>query len=149
MLLPLVGLAPPPGTAEIGGLIVAIRFFGGLAYGLYVVPFNIVTYEIGDEHEANTGRAAQGLVASFMFMGLQLGSGAVALIAGSFLGIIDFPVGLPVEQMPADKITALAQFVLALVVIAGAAMAWLVGTFRIDAAKVARVRHATDSLDKS
>lgn len=140
ILLPLVGLAPPPATAAIGAFIFAIRFLGGLAYGLYVVPFNIVTYEIGDEHQASTGEPAQGLVASFMFMGLQLGGGAVALLAGSFLGLIDFPAGMPVERMPADKVTALALFVLTLIVLAGGAMAWLVGTFRIDRAKVAAVR---------
>jgi glycoside/pentoside/hexuronide:cation symporter, GPH family len=140
IVLPLGGLAPAAGTAAIGALIVALRFLGGLAYGLYVVPFNVVTYEIGDEHEHNTGRPAQGTVASFMFIGLQLGSGAVALLAGSFLGLIQFPVGLPVEAMPQAKVQALALFVLALIVFAGGAMAWLVGTFRIDAAKVEAIR---------
>lgn len=140
VLLPLGGLAPAAGTAAIGALIAALRFLGGLAYGLYVVPFNVITYEIGDEHTYDTGRPAQGLVASFMFIGLQLGSGAVALLAGSFLGVIDFPVGLPVEAMPKDKVDALAWFVLALVTLAGGAMAWLVSTFRISRAKVDALR---------
>lgn len=142
VLLPLGGLAPAAGTAAIGALIAALRFLGGLAYGLYVVPFNVITYEIGDEHTYDTGRPAQGLVASFMFIGLQLGSGAVALLAGSFLGVIDFPVGLPVEAMPKDKVDALAWFVLALVTLAGGAMAWLVSTFRINRAKVDALRTA-------
>ncbi|MFD1612323.1 MFS transporter [Sphingomonas tabacisoli] len=140
ILLPLAGFAPPPATTALGAWVFVIRFFGGLAYGLYVVPFNIVTYDIGDEHRADTGKPAQGLVASFMFIGLQLGSGAVALLAGSFLGLIDFPANLPVEKMPADKAEALALFVLFLIVIAGSAMAWLVGTFRIDQDKLARIR---------
>ena len=140
IVLPLAGLAPAAGTAAMGLLIAALRFVGGLAYGLYVVPFNVVTYDIGDEHEASTGKPAQGLVASFMFIGLQLGSGAVALLSGSFLGLIDFPAGLAVAAMPVEKVQALAWFVLALVVLAGGAMAWLVGTFRIDAARVAAVR---------
>lgn len=144
VLVPLAGLAPPAGSAAMGAFIVAARFIGGLAYGLYVVPFNIVTYEIGDEHEANTGRPAQGTVASFMFIGLQLGSGAVALIGGSFLGLIGFPAGLPLDQMPVDKVRALAEFVFGLIVIAGGAMAWLVGTFRIDSEKVAQVRAARE-----
>ena len=130
IILPLAALAPEPGTEAIGGLIMALRFLGGLAYGLYVVPFCIVTYDIGDEHEANSGAPAQGLVASFMFIGLQLGSGAVALLAGSFLGLIAFPAGLPLTEMPPDKVQALALFILALILIAGSAMAWLVGTFR-------------------
>lgn len=139
IVLPLAGLSSP-GTAAMGGLIFVLRFIGGLAYGLYVVPFNVVTYEIGDEHEADTGRPAQGTVASFMFIGLQLGSGAVALLAGSFLGLMAFPVGLPVDQMPVEKVHALAWFVLVLIGIAGGVMAWLVGTFRIDAAKVEAIR---------
>lgn len=140
--LPLAGFAPAVGSEAMGIFIAAMRFLGGLSYGLYVVPFNVVTYEIGDEHEADTGRPAQGLVASFMFIGLQLGSGAVALLAGSFLGFIDFPVGLAVVAMPAEKVRALALFVLALIVLAGSAMAWLVGSFRIDQDKVAKVRLA-------
>jgi Na+/melibiose symporter-like transporter len=127
-------------------LIAGLRFLGGFSYGLYVVPFNVVTYQIGDEHEADTGRPAQGTVASFMFIGLQLGSGAVALLAGSFLGLIAFPVGLPLEQMPAGKVDALAWFILALIVLAGGAMAWLVGTFRIDQAKVAMVRAKREGI---
>lgn len=140
IVLPLSGLAPAAGTAAIGLVIGALRFLGGLAYGLYVVPFNVITYEIGDEHEYNTGRPAQGTVASFMFIGLQLGSGAVALLAGSFLGLIAFPVGLPVDAMPLGKVRALAWFVLTLIVLAGGAMAWLVGTFRTDAAKITAMR---------
>ena len=128
--LPLAGLSPAPGSFAIGVFVVVVRFLGGLAYGLYVVPFNVVTYEIGDEHAANTGRPAQGIVASFMFIGLQLGSGAVALLAGSFLGLIHFPANVPLSAMPPGKVMALAWFVLALVVFAGGMMAWLVGTFR-------------------
>jgi glycoside/pentoside/hexuronide:cation symporter, GPH family len=136
IILPLIGAAPVPASWAIGAFIVAFRFLGGLAYGLYVVPFNIVTYDIGDEHEANTGLPAQGIVASFMFIGLQLGSGAVALLAGSFLGLIDFPVDVPLAQMPQEKVRALAWFILTLIVFAGGAMAWLVGTFKLkDAPK--------------
>lgn len=147
VLVPLAGLAPAAGTQAMGMFIVAARFLGGLSYGLYVVPFNVVTYEIGDEHEANTGRAAQGIVASFMFIGLQLGSGAVALVGGSFLGLIDFPAGLPLDQMPSDKVRMLAWFVVSLIVIAGGAMARLVGTFRIDEAMVAKVRAAREGTN--
>ncbi len=148
IVLPLSGLAPLAGTAGIGALIFVLRFLGGLAYGLYVVPFNVVTYDIGDEHEVDTGRPAQGMVASFMFIGLQLGSGAVALLAGSFLGLIQFPAGLPVDQMPGDKVLALAWFVLALIVLAGGAMAALVGTLRVDPNKIAGIKARRDGEAK-
>ncbi|MFB0874829.1 MULTISPECIES: MFS transporter [unclassified Sphingobium] len=140
VLLPLLGFAPLPATAAIGAFVFLFRVLGGFAYGLYVVPFNTVTYDIGDEHEANTGKPQQGLVASFMFIGLQVGSGLVALSAGSFLGIIDFPAGLPVDQMPQDKVRALAWFVTGLILVAGMAMAWLVGRFDVSAEKQARIR---------
>lgn len=140
IVLPLAGLAPPPASVTIGVFVFAFRLLGGLAYGLYVVPFNTITYDIGDEHEANTGKPQQGLVASFMFLGLQVGSGLVALLAGTFLGIIDFPVGLPVEQVPQEKVRALAWFVTFLIVAAGAAMAWLVGRFDVSPEKQAAIR---------
>lgn len=140
IVLPLFELAPPPASVAIGTFVFVFRVLGGLAYGLYVVPFNTITYDIGDEHEANTGRPQQGLVASFMFIGLQVGSGLVALLAGSFLGIIDFPAGVPVDQVPQDKVRALAWFVTALIVIAGGAMAWLVGTFDVSEEKQAAIR---------
>ena len=140
VVLPLAGLAPPPASAGIGTLVFVARLLGGVAYGLYVVPFNTVTYDIGDEHEANTGTPQQGLVASFMFIGLQVGSGLVSLMAGSFLAIIDFPAGLPVEAMPVNKVRALAWFVAALIVVAGIAMAVLVGGFKVSAAKQAEIR---------
>jgi len=140
VLLPLLGLAPPPASVAIGTFVFAFRVLGGLAYGLYVVPFNTVTYDVGDEHEANTGRPQQGMVASFMFIGLQVGSGLVALLAGSFLGFLDFPAGLPVDQMPQDKVRSLAWFVTGLVVLSGAAMAWLVAGFDISSEKQAEIR---------
>jgi glycoside/pentoside/hexuronide:cation symporter, GPH family len=126
IVLPLLGLAPPPGSVAIGVFVFVFRFIGGAAYALYVVPFNTVTYDIGDEHEANTGAPQQGLVASFMFLGLQVGSGLVSLLAGGFLALIAFPVGVPVERMPMG--------------VAGVAMAILVGTFRISAEKQAAIR---------
>lgn len=149
IILPLFDLAPPPATVAIGTFVFVFRMLGGLAYGLYVVPFNTVTYDIGDEHEANTGQPQQGLVASFMFIGLQIGSGLVALLAGSFLSIIAFPAGVPVDQVPQDKIDALAWFVIALILIAGAAMAWLVRGFDVSAEKQAGIRARLAEMRKS
>lgn len=140
ILLPLLRLSPLPATFAMGIFVFMFRMLGGMAYALYVVPFNTITYDIGDEHEANTGTPQQGMVASFMFIGLQIGSGMVSLLAGSFLGLIDFPVGMPVDQMPAAKVTELALFVISLIVIAGAAMAFLVGGFKVSAAKQAAIR---------
>jgi len=132
IVLPLFGLAPAAGSAAIGTFIVAFRFLSGVGYGLYVIPFNAVTYDVADEHRVNTAQQQQGFVASLMFTGLQLGSAIVGLLAGSFLGIIAFPAGLPVEEMPKDKIDALAYFALVLIVLAGALVAYIVSQFQVS-----------------
>lgn len=132
ILLPLLGIAPSAGTGAIGVFIVACRLLSGIGYGLYVIPFNAVTYDVADEHRVNTDQQQQGFVASLMFTGLQLGSAIVGLLAGSFLGVIAFPAGLPVEEMPKDKIDALAYFALVLILIAGALVAYIVSRFQVS-----------------
>lgn len=139
IFLPLLHLAPASGSEEIGMFIVVLRLFAGIGYGLYVIPFNAVTYDVADEHRVNTAQQQQGFVASLMFTGLQLGSAVVGLLAGSFLGIISFPVGLPVDEMPADKIDALAYFALVLIVLAGALVAFTVSRFQVSAQKQAEI----------
>lgn len=146
ILLPLLGFAPPPASAAIGTFVFACRVLGGFAYGLYVVPFNTLTYDIGDEHEANTGTPQQGLVSSFMFIGLQVGSGLVALMAGSFLGIIDFPAGMPADAIPEDKVRALAWFVFGLIIAGGLITAWMVKGFDASKEKQSRIRKTLDEL---
>jgi hypothetical protein len=42
-----------------------------------------------------------------MFVGLEPGSGAFALLARSFLGSINLLAGLPVESIPADTVRTL------------------------------------------
>jgi len=53
---------------------------------------------------------------------------------------LDFPAGLPVDQMPQDKVRSLAWFVTGLLVLSGAAMAWLVAGFDISSEKQAEIR---------
>jgi hypothetical protein len=57
-----------------------------------------------------TGRPQQGLVSAVHFLGLQAASAIVGLIAGLFLQLIAFPVGLAPEQMPFEKVRALGLF---------------------------------------
>lgn len=155
ILLPMFDLAPAAGTAAIGTFIVVCRLLSGLGYGLYVIPFNAVTYDIADEHRANTLEQQQGFVASLMFTGLQLGSAIVGLMAGSFLGIIDFPVGLPVDEMPKDKVDALAWFALAIIATAGVLVAFAASQFDVSSQKQAAInatlqpRNAADQEAKS
>ena len=139
IVLPLVGFAPASGTGAMGVFIVAFRLVSGVGYGLYVIPFNAVTYDVADEHRVNTDEQQQGFVASLMFTGLQLGSALVGLLAGSFLGLIDFPVGLPVNEMPSEKINALAIFALFLISIAGALVAYTVSRFQVSNEKQRRI----------
>ena len=140
VLLPLIGLGPAPASAAIGGFVFAARLAGGIAYGLYVVPFNTVTYDIGDEHEANSGSPQQGFVASMMFLGLQIGSGLVGLMSGLFLHLIDFPAGSAVADVPVAKVHALAWFVITLILLAGATVSWAVSRFTVSSAKQDEIR---------
>lgn len=131
-LLPLVGLAPPPGSPELGWLIVALRMLAGLAYGFYVVPFNAVIFDIGDEHEAATGQPQQGLIGGVMFIGLRAGSAFTAFLAASLLDFINFPANVPVEQMPQNAINDLAIFVCVIIVAAAALIASVIRRFKIS-----------------
>jgi glycoside/pentoside/hexuronide:cation symporter, GPH family len=119
IMLPYWGLAPLAGTAAIGWFVFGMRTFAGIAYGVYVVPFNTVIYDVSDDHEAKTGRPQQGFVASLMFIGLRAGSALTGLIAGIFLELIDFPVGAAIDQVPQDKVRALALFITTIIIIGG------------------------------
>ncbi|MBL8549009.1 MAG: MFS transporter [Hyphomonadaceae bacterium] len=132
IMLPYWGLAPLAGTAAIGWFVFALRTFAGVAYGVYVVPFNTVIYDVSDHHEANTGRPQQGFVASLMFIGLRAGSALTGLVAGLFLNLIHFPVGLPIDQVPDDKVRALALFVTAIIVIAGVGLLFIVRGLQVS-----------------
>jgi glycoside/pentoside/hexuronide:cation symporter, GPH family len=132
ILLPMTGLAPPAGTEAMGWFVFGVRLLSGMAYGLYVVPFNAIIYDISDEHEANTGQPQQGLVGSFNFIGIQAGSAITGLLAGLFLEMIAFPAGLPAEQMPSDKVAALAWFMAGLILVSGVIVTWAARGFRVS-----------------
>jgi Na+/melibiose symporter-like transporter len=143
---PLAGLAPDPGSAGIGWFVATCRLVGGLAYGCYLVPLGAVILDIADEHEANTGRPQQGLVSAAHFFGLQAASAVVGLSAGFFLYLIEFPTGVKAEQMPWEKIRALAVFVLAVIVVVGVGLALVIRTLDVSAEKQVRINAELKAL---
>lgn len=137
--LPLAGLAPAAASVALGLLVVGLRLVGGLCYGWYLVAAGTVTFDVSDEHEVNTRRPQQGLVMSFVFLGLQAASAVAGVLAGIFLDLIEFPRGIPVEQMPVDKVDALALFVCAVIVTGAALLVVVIRGFDVSAAKQRRI----------
>lgn len=137
--LPLAGLGPAAGSEPMGWYVCGCRFLGGLSYGLYLVPLGALILDIGDEHEVNTGRPQQGLVAAVHFLGLQAASAVVGLVAGVFLDVIAFPIGVPVAQMPATKIQLLGLFVVAIIVIASALLVSVVSSLDMSRERQASI----------
>ncbi len=132
IMLPYWGIGPLAGTAAMGWFVFVGRTLAGIAYGIYVVPFNTVIYDVADDHEAKTGKPQQGLVGSLMFIGLRAGSALTGFIAGMFLELIHFPVGAPIEQMPQDKVRALALFITAIILIAGIVLILVVRALNVS-----------------
>ena len=130
--LPLAGAAPAAGTIGLGLLVIGLRFAGGVCYGWYLVAAGTVTLDVSDEHEVNTGRPQQGLVMSFVFLGLQAASAVAGVFAGLFLDILDLPRGVPLAQMPQDRISALAAFVCGIIVAGGSLLALVIRRFEVS-----------------
>ena len=144
--LPLVGAAPAAGTIALGALVIGLRFAGGLCYGWYLVAAGTVTLDVSDEHEVNTGRPQQGLVMSFVFLGLQAASAVAGVFAGVFLDILDLPRGVPLEQMPQDKISSLAAFVCVIIVAGGSLLALVIRRFEVSKERQARLTARLEQL---
>lgn len=137
--LPLAGLAPAAASAALALMVVGLRFVGGLCYGCYLVAAGTVTLDVSDEHEVNTGRPQQGLVMSFVFLGQQAAGAVAGVLAGVFLDVIDLPRGVPIEQMPQDRVAALAAFVCVIIVAGGSLLAVVIRGFDVSKEKQARL----------
>ncbi|MCC7461279.1 MAG: MFS transporter [Gammaproteobacteria bacterium] len=143
---PLLGLAPTAATPEMAWFLVVCRFLAGIAYGVYLVPLGVVILDIADEHEANTGRPQQGLISSAHFLGLQAAGAVVGLTAGLYLDLIGFPRGVPVSDMPMNKVELLASFVCAIVVGAGAVILTVIRRLDVSPPKQAGIRERLREL---
>jgi Na+/melibiose symporter-like transporter len=146
--LPLAGIAPAAASMQLGVLVVALRLFGGLFYGWYLVAAGTVTLDVSDEHEVNTGRPQQGLVMSFVFLGLQAASAVAGVLAGVFLNVIEFPRGLAVEQMPADKVRALALFVCGVMIAGASLLVAVIRSFDVSHEKQAAINRRLEAIKR-
>ncbi len=144
--LPLAGAAPAAGTAALALLVIGLRFIGGICYGWYLVAAGTVTLDVSDEHEVNTGRPQQGLVMSFVFLGLQAASAVAGVLAGVFLDLLDLPRGVPLEQMPQGKIAALAAFVCVIIVAGGSLLAVVIRRFDVSRERQALLTARLEAL---
>jgi glycoside/pentoside/hexuronide:cation symporter, GPH family len=143
---PLAGLAPAPGSVGIGWFVAGCRLLAGLLYGCYLVPFGAVLLDIADEHEANTARPQQGLVAAAHFLGLQAASAIVGLTAGFFLHLIAFPTGIEAAAMPWEKIRSLSLFVLAVLLIAAIGLTAVIRKLEVSTDKQAIINARLQAL---
>ena len=54
------------------------------------------------------------------------------MLAGVFLDVLDLPRGVPLAQMPQDKIAALAWFVCAIIVAGGSLLSVVIRRFDVS-----------------
>jgi GPH family glycoside/pentoside/hexuronide:cation symporter len=146
--LPLSGLAPPAGSTALGMLVLGLRTLAGLCYGWYLVATGTMSLDICDEHEVNTGRPQQATVMSLVFLGMQAASAVSGLLGGVFLDLVDFPRGLPVAQMPADKVQALGVFVCVIVLAGSTLLGTVIGAFEVSRDKQAEVNRRLERLKR-
>jgi hypothetical protein len=83
---------------------------------------------------------------SFVFLGQQAAGAVAGVLAGVFLDVIDLPRGVPVEQMPQDKVAALAGFVCAIIMAGGSLLAVVIRRFDVSKEKQARLNARLEAL---
>ncbi|MFK7957060.1 MAG: MFS transporter [Lysobacterales bacterium] len=110
VLLPVFGLLPPAGSAELGYALIGIFLVAGVMLGVYFVAVGSLTADVADEHEVNTGKRQQALISGFGMFAIKAAGALMTLLTGIYLDIISFPVGMPVDSVPLEKINALAYF---------------------------------------
>jgi len=110
VLLPVFGLLPPPGSRELGFVLIGIFLVAGLLLGVYFVAIGSLSADVADEHEVNTGKRQQALVSGFGMFAIKAAGSIMTLITGIYLDLISFPVGAEVGEVPIDKVHALAYF---------------------------------------
>ncbi len=135
VLLPVFGFMPPPGSRELAYAVITMLFGAGVLLGVYFVAIGSLGADVADEHEANTGKRQQALISGFGMFAIKASSAIMTLITGLYLDLIKFPVGLPVSEMPMDKVHALAIFGAAFCLIGGLSTLYVVSRFEISLPK--------------
>ncbi|MEM6935092.1 MAG: MFS transporter [Pseudomonadota bacterium] len=110
VLLPVWGFLPPPGTRELGQVLIGIFTVAGLLLGVYFVAIGSLSADVADEHEANTGKRQQALISGFGMFAIKAAGALMTLVTGIYLDLIAFPKGAPVGEVPLEKVHALGYF---------------------------------------
>ncbi len=125
VMLPILGLGPPPGSASLANLVAGMLFASGIFLGMYLVAVGSIGGDVADEHEANTGTRQQALVGGFMTLAIKTAGGVMSLVTGIYLDLISFPAGMPLSQVPPEAITKLACFVAVFCAVGAAGVAFV------------------------
>jgi glycoside/pentoside/hexuronide:cation symporter, GPH family len=113
VLLPMLGVGPARGSEALATLVIATMFVAGICLGIYLVAVGSLGNDIADEHEVNTGERQQALVSGFLTLAIKTAGGVMSLAGGIYLDLIQFPVGVPVADVPSSSVASLAWFVAA------------------------------------
>jgi len=135
VLLPVFGILPPAGSRELGYIVVSLLFCAGVLLGVYFVAIGSLGADVADEHEVNTGKRQQALISGFGMFAMKASSALMTMITGLYLDLIKFPVGMPVDQVPLEKVHALAIFGAGFCVVGGLAVLYVVSRFDVSVAK--------------
>ncbi len=139
--LPTLGLLGAPGSVGLAYWVTGLQFLSGLFFGLLVISGGTITADVADEHEVNSGKPQQGLVQGVLFFAIKLASALANLIGGLVLDLIHFPVGVKPPDMPVAKVDDLVMIILAILLVAGIALAAFVRLYGISREKQRRITH--------
>ena len=125
VMLPVLGVGPPPGSPNLANLVAGMLFASGVFLGMYLVAVGSIGGDVADEHEANTGTRQQALVGGFMTLAIKTAGGVMSLVTGIYLDLISFPAGMPLSQVPPEAIAKLACFVAVFCAVGAAGVAFV------------------------
>lgn len=132
---PLFRAFPQPDDPVQQPVLMAFKFLAGVFYGGFLTTSATVSADIADELELDSGEPRQALLSSFTFFSMFAASALVSVAGGIFLDIIEFPVGMPVKDVPVEAGNMLAIFSCIVISCAVSGVAFFVSRLDISAEK--------------
>jgi Na+/melibiose symporter-like transporter len=132
---PLFRAVPQPDDPVQQPVLMAFKFLAGVFYGGFLTTSATVSADIADELELDSGEPRQALLSSFTFFSMFAASALVSVAGGIFLDIIEFPVGMPVKDVPVEAGNMLAIFSCIVISCAVSGVAFFVSRLDISAEK--------------
>ena len=147
--LRLFDLAPENSTLT---LVAFVIFFGTIASACgSILNISVMSAlaDIADDHELKTGRRQEGIFYSARTFFAKVTNGIGHVVAGIALDVIEFPQGVPANQIHPDKIAALGIIDGPFAMIWGLIAAAIYAGYRIDKAYHAEVQSELNARAKS